>query len=212
MSDELQRLRQGVYRVLSAGFARPTNEFIGVAADSVEVLDRIGLYDYSYAPQVVDMLFEFADADQDDLARSYQILDTGDGGEVCLARESGWLGNSRTGETARLLAELRTTQESFGIAVPADRIDHASTELAAMASVCGRIAARDNGQTQLLLRRQADFARDHVLRWIPLLGRQLSEVARHVALRSLGAATVAFLEHERQHLPMLLDEMTGVRS
>ena len=72
--------------------------------------------------------------------------------------------------------------------------------------MCGQIAERLDGDWQTLCRRQADFARDHVLRWIPALGRQIEQLAPHPAFRSLGAATVAFLAHERQHLPMLLDD------
>lgn len=208
MSEESLRLRQGIYRVLSAGFAPPSPAFLEVAADATTVLEELGLYDYSYAPMVTDMLHEFGAADAEELSRSYeQLFETGIAGEVCHPRESIRLGNARTGETAVLLADLRTTQEGFGLTVPPDRIDHATTELTSLAALCGRAAdSTDDAELLALLGHQADFAHDHVLRWMPDLGRQVVESAPHPALRALGTATVAFLEHERQHLPILIAE------
>ena len=210
MSDASLRLRQGVYRILSAGFAPPNPAFLDVATDSITVFEELGVYDYSYAPAVIDMLHRFGAADLDELTHWHErLFETGIDGDVCLARESIRLGNPRTGDTARLLADLRTAQESFGITVPSDRIDHAATELASMAALCGH-AAETNGDDAIraAMQCQAEFAADHVLRWIPDLGREVTELAPHPALRSLGAATVAFLEHDRQLLPILLDQQS----
>ena len=103
MSEESLRLRPGIYRVLSAGFAPPSPAFLEVAADATTVLEELGLYDYSYGPMVADMLNEFGAADAEELSRSYeQLFETGIAGEVCHPRESIRLGNARTGETAVL--------------------------------------------------------------------------------------------------------------
>ncbi|HSH11248.1 MAG TPA: molecular chaperone TorD family protein [Ilumatobacter sp.] len=209
-TGELHRLRHGVYRVLGAGFAPPAADFLAVAPEAVNVLDELGLFDYAYAPHIADVLHEFADADPDELHRAYATLfETGGDGDVCMVRESAFRGDPRTGESARVLADAVAAQRNLGVEPPRENVDHASTELASMASACRRLAdvVDDRTLTIARLRAQDDFLRTHLLRWLPALGRQLDERSPHPAFAKLGAATVAVLTHERQHLPLLLQEL-----
>ena len=209
-TDELHRLRHGVYRVLSAGFAPPTAEFLSAAPGAVSVLDDLGLFDFAYAPQIADMLDEFADTDPDELRRTYVTLfEIGGDGEVCMVRESAFRGDPRTGDSARVLADAVAAQRSLGVEPPREDADHASTELASMASACRHLGDVVGDQTLTIarLRAQDEFLRAHLLRWLPALGRQLGECSPHPAFAKLGAATVAVLTHERQHLPLLLQDL-----
>ena len=214
MSDDLHRLRQGSYRLLAAGFDEVAEDFLAIAGDSLAELEGIGLFDYAFGPQLADALVCFAGSDPRELRAAHvELFEIGVRGEVCSLHESAHLGNPRTGETARILAGLCERYGRLGIpATPVgSRLDHLSTELGAMAALCSASVGCSEDQLAALLRHQAEFARDHVLRWAPGLARQLVEIAHHPAYSALGSAALAFLEHERQHLPMLVDLGTATR-
>jgi len=213
-SDELHRLRQGCYRLLAAGFEPVSDEFLAIAGDSLTVLDGIGLFDFAFGPHLAGALRRFAESDGSELRGAYvELFETGTRGEVFALRETAHLGDPRTGDTARILAELRECYERFGLeaTTPPGQLDHVSTELGVMAALCGATVGLGGRERDLavVLGRQTAFAREHVLRWVPRLGRRLVETAAHPTYAALGAATLAFLEHERQHLPILVGLEAG---
>lgn len=214
-TGDLHWLRHGVYRVLSAGFAPTCPDFLAAAPGAVGALDELGLFDFAYAPQVVDVLHEFATADPAELSRAYRALfEIGVNGDVCMVRESAFRGDARTGQSARILADAVAAQRSLGVEPRREDADHASTELMSMSSACRHLADEhvDRALTSVRLRAQDGFLRVHLLRWLPALGRQLGERSPHPAYRALGAATIAVLTHERQHLPVLVQELEETAS
>lgn len=208
MIQDAHRLRQGIYRLLSAGFGPVSTDFLAAADGSIDVLDGLGIFDYAYAPDVVTALGRFAEPDADELRIAYvELFEIGVDGVPCQLRESAHLGDSRTGEVALIQSELRHCYERYGVSFDADQpdqVDHVSTELGAMASLCAmtvdRVAGHGGDST---LGHQSDLLTEHVLCWVPQLTREMLAVECHPAYSALARATLGFLEHERQHLPIL---------
>lgn len=205
----VSRLRQGVYRLAGAGFAYPSDELIAAAAGTVKVLEPLGLFEFSFGPAVATAVETLAVADMDTLTAAYvSLFEAGVGGAACPAQESGHLGDARTGDVAKLQAELRQTYSSYGLTVGGvAAVDHISTEMHVMALLCAQeaechISGRPFAE---VVNNQANFLTAHVLRWVPGFATMVESAQRHPAYSALSAATRAFIIHERQLIPMLLD-------
>ena len=212
--ERLSRLRQGVYRLAGAGFAYPTDDLIAAAAGSASVLDGFGLFEFSFGPAVARAGEALAESDSIEIEAAYlSLFEAGVGGAACAAEESVHRADPRTGGTAEILAELTRAYSRYGLKVDAigsRSVDHISTEMSVMAMLCAQEAAchladRPFGR---VIRYEADFLGDHILRWVPSFARMVEESERHPAYSALAAAVRAFLSHERQLVPLIVEAST----
>ncbi len=213
--ENLSRLRQGVYRLAGAGFSHPTGELIAAAGGTLAVLEELGLFDYSFAPAVTEAVEALAVADADEVAVAYVALfDAGVAGAACPPHESAHLGNSRTGEVAEIQSDLKRSYLRYGLRTAvgsADMVDHVSTEMHVMAMLCAHEASRhgSNRPSDRAVRNQSEFLTGHVLRWVPRFTAKVRSTDRHAVYSALAGGLHAFLAHERQLLPLLVEAAEG---
>lgn len=208
--DGLSRLRQGVYRLLGAGTSHPTRELVAVAEATPLLLDELGLFDFSYAADLVDACGLIAQSDFELLAIEYVTLfEAGVTGIAYPAFESAYRADARTGQTAELVAEVRRTVLRYGLTLDEakrDMIDHIGTELEIMAMLCRRESQRrrEGKPTIKALMQQDEFLREHLLSWAPGYAMSVGRVEGHPVYSAIAKALAAFLEDERQLVPLLL--------
>ncbi|NND73789.1 MAG: hypothetical protein HKN44_02180 [Ilumatobacter sp.] len=208
--QRLARLREGIYRFVSAGFSYPTTELLEVAAGTVPVLDDLGLFDYAFALPVVEAAQTLADTDLDDLRVAHAALfEAGVGGAACSPHATTYLADPRTGGVARMQSELRAAYRRLGFGDdlgPGDMVDHVATEIEALARLCAaEVRTRDDGGDPAhALYQQLDFLVIHLAPWIPVFTRQVAAVDRDRAYSALATALHAFVEHDRELLRALL--------
>ena len=207
--EQAARLRQGVYRFLSLGFAYPTSELIETASGALDVLDGQGLFNFAFALDVAEAIDAVALASLDELEVSYiALFEAGVGGAVCSPHESAHRADPRLGEVAELQAEIRRTYLRFGLSlhgISRDMVDHIAVELDVMALLCRREAEGWGGDPSRAIRHQRELLDEHLLRWAPSLAGRVGRAQGHPAYTSLGLALDSFLNHERQWVPKLLE-------
>lgn len=201
---ELARLRQGVYRVLGAGFAVPGPADHQVIA-TIPVLSDLGLFDYAFALPLVNYVEARSEADASELTAAYMAMfEVGVGGAVCPPTESAWLADSRSGEVAVVHGALRRAYFRFGLD-PGGPVDHVATEFEVMAALCGEEADRigSSRAAGLIQGFQREMLNDHMGRWIPTFVVCIQRVDRHPVYNELARAVHAFLEHDRELLALV---------
>lgn len=183
---------------------------MAVAEATPVVLDEFGLFDFSYAGELVEACELIAGSDFDNLAVEYVALfEAGVSGVACPAHESAYRADPRTGQVAELVADLRRTVLRYGLALDEakrDMIDHIGTELKIMAQLCRRESDNRDRRRPLegALGQQDEFLREHLLLWAPAYAERVRQAERHPVYSTIANALVAFLEDERQLVPLLL--------
>ncbi len=211
------RLRQGVYRLLALGFSYPSPRLVETAAGAPAALDAYGLFDFSFSLDVVEASAEVARSSLEELEVAYiALFEAGLGGTACSLFESDHLADPRLGQVAEVRSAVRRTLLRFGLTLEGtlpDMVDHLSTELDAMALLCSREVTdwETSGRPGRSLSHQRELFEDHLGRWAPSLARQVRDAARHPAYTALAAALAAFVEHERQWLPRLVETAEALR-
>ena len=200
--EKLRMLREGIYRFTGLGFSYPTAELIDTAAATVPILDDLGLFDYAFALPVSEAVEALVGADLGELERAYSALfAAGVSGPACSPHHTTYVASARTGEVARVQAELRSTYRRFGIGdaiSDGDSVDHVATELEAMARLCGDGSA---------VGRQHEFFTTYLEPWIPQFSNRVREIDRHRCYTALATSLHAFVEHERDLIPLLLSSV-----
>jgi TorA maturation chaperone TorD len=205
----LPRLREGVYRFLGVGFSYPTAELLEASAATVSILDDLGLFDYAFANPVADAARALAEAELIDLQDAHTAMfGAGVAGPACSPHLTSYLADSRTGEVARVQASLRSTYRRFGFGdaiSDGDNLDHIATVMEVMARLCADdIGWRANDRhLSAALSRQSDFFSRYLASWAPEFSDRVREIDRHPAYTALATAAHAFIEHERDLLPLL---------
>lgn len=207
--DQTARLRQGVYRFLSLGFSYPSRELIETASGALPALDDRGLFEFSYALDLAEAIDAAASARLEELEVAYiALFEAGVGSIACSPHESTYLADPRLGQVAEIQSEIRRTYLRFGLSlegVSPDMVDHITVQLDVMALLCRREAeawTRDPGRP---MRHQWELLDGHLLRWAPAFSERVVATGRHSAYTSLGRALDAFLRHERQWVPRVLE-------
>ncbi len=209
--EQLSRLRGGVYRLLGAGFSYPTSEMISAAGGATGVLADMGLFDFSFAPDLAAAADQLSSSELGELSIAYVALfEAGVTGAVCSPYESAFRSDPRTGGVASLHSQLKRSILRFGLKLEAgssDAVDHVATEMHVMTMLCRREAEmRAEGKpTETVLAHQGEFLDHHVLAWVPSLAERVHQIDRHSAYTALGAATRSFLAHEKQLVPLLAE-------
>lgn len=207
--QDLSRLRQGVYRLTSAGLSYPTPELMTTAAGALPVFDGLGLFDYAFAPDLADATVALGESDIEELSIAYvSLFEAGVGGATCPPYEAAHRVNSRTGGVAELQSQLKRSILGYGLKLDdrfGDMVDHVATELNIMAMLCRRESERRTaGRSPAnVIANQTEFLRNHILTWIPMLAGMVHAAERHPAYTALAAALRSFLAHERQVVPLL---------
>jgi len=207
--EQTSRLRQGVYRLLGAGFASPAEEVHDAAVEALDIFDALGLYDFSFALDVADAVTALAGSRPVDLEAAHVALfATGVHGVLCSPHESTHLGNPRMGDVARIRSELRLVYDRYGLPVDdgePDMVDHVATELRAMSLLCGSEADHRAAGRPIVepVARQTEFASSHLFCWVPSFASQVIEAREHSVYSSLASGLVSLLDHERQWLAVL---------
>lgn len=207
--DQAARLRQGIYRLFALGFSYPNPELIETASGALAALDDQGLFEFSFALDVAEAIDTVASAKLEELEVSYiALFEAGVGGAACSPHESAHRADPRLGEVAEIQSEIRRTYLRLGLSVEGmspDMVDHITVELDVMALLCQREAeawTRDPGRA---IRHQLELLEDHLLRWAPDFAARLVSASHHPAYTSLAVALDAFLGHDRQWVPRLLE-------
>lgn len=204
------RLRQGVYRLLGAGVSRPTPDLLATATAAPSLFDEMGLFDFSYAGDLVDACEALGGADLEALSIAYATMfETGVAGAAGPPHESAFRADPRTGQVAAIVAELKRTVLRFGLQLEdagGDMVDHIGTELEVMALLCGRETRRRAASQPVdrVLAQQREFLEEHVLAWAPAYAQRVIDSRGHVAYTAVASALVSFLADERQLVPSLL--------
>ena len=213
--ESLSRLRQGVYRLLGAGFTYPTTEMLSAAGAALPIFDELKVFDYAFAPDVAQAAVALAASELDDLGVAYvSLFEAGVGGVACSPHESAHRSNARTGEVPALQSELKRAILSFGLRLDDssnDMVDHVATELHVMTMLCRREAELHSTSASFgrVVSGQLEFLNSHMLQWVPGFARLVQAKQRHPAYTALAGAVSAFLAHERQLVPMLVTEAEG---
>lgn len=215
--EDLSRLRQGVYRLLGAGLSRPTADLLETAVAAPALLDEMGLFDFSYAGDLIEACEALGEADLEGLSISYATMfETGVAGAAGPPHESAFRADARTGQVAEVVAELKRTVLRFGLQLEeahGDMVDHIGTELEIMAALCRREGERRSQDRSVdrVLAQQWEFLEDHLLAWAPAYAQRVTESEGDAAYISVASALVAFLADERQLVPLLLATEESVR-
>ncbi len=208
--ERLARLRQGIYRLAAAGFARPRSDLGDLGVSSIEVLVGLDLFDYPFGPAWEEVARTLEAADPSQLASAHvELFDRGVGPDACPPFESAHRSEGRPGAEAALYAQLRRDYQTFGLqpATTAITPDHITVELEAMSWLC-RIERqqREAGRSvAMTLARQQAFLRDHLVSWIPSFASQLRRADRHPFYSALAAALHAFTTHDHDLVGRLLE-------
>lgn len=209
----LALLREGIYRFVGVGFSAPTAQLVGAAASTVPLLDDLGLFDYAFALPVVEAVDALAKSELSELDGAYAALfGAGVAGPACSPHVTTYLADSRTGGVARMQAGLRATYRRFGFddsICDGDMVDHIATEMEVMARLCSdeaRLRA-DDDDVATVLYQQREFFTAYLSPWITAFSKNIREVDRLHAYTALATALHAFVEHERDLLPLIATEV-----
>lgn len=207
--ERLARLREGVYRFTGVGFSYPTADVIDAAAATVPILDDLGLFDFAFALPVVEAANSLAESDLGELEGAYSALfDAGVAGAACSPHLTTYVADPRTGEVAKVQADLRATHRRLGIdnrISDADMVDHVATQLEVMARLCAeevRLWVRGKDSTTQLSR-QHEYLTEYLWPWIPEFTARVATIDRHRAYTTLATSLHAFVEHERDLIAQL---------
>jgi TorA maturation chaperone TorD len=210
---ELARLRQGCYRVLSAGYGRPSAERVEQIGAGMAALAAMGLDSFAYSRP----LWAWVEALQGTpvaLLATEQVRLFGSGADGALVApiESQYLGVNLQGDPARHAARIEDIMRRAGVALRTDDRppDHLLVELELASALCGseasERAAGGDGSRWLEMQRELI---DVMARWIHRFASEVADRDNCGALAALAAATEAFVIHESDMLRLLLVETGG---
>ncbi|MEK7252447.1 MAG: molecular chaperone TorD family protein [Actinomycetota bacterium] len=198
---DVAHLRQGCFRLLSRGFARPGTHDREAFEQAGTVLDTLGLDAFAFAPAVWGWLDRFALANEAALESEYvRLFESGTDGALCSPMESQHLGSVRAGDAATIAARVESALRRYGVVVDDGRApDHVGWQLELGARLCASEQAcgesgDEAGVTAAL--HELEELTATLGRWVPRLHRSLVRHDRTGVYGSLSGAAVAFLIHE----------------
>jgi len=210
---ELARLRQGCYRVLSAGYGRPSVTRVEQIGAGVAALAAMGLDSFAYAPSVWAWVTALQGTPIGMVATEHvRLFGSGVDGALVAPVESQRLGVNLHGDPARYAARIEDVMRRAGVELRNDDKppDHLLVELELASALCGAEAAdrAAGGDGSRWLEMQRELI-DVMTRWIPGFASEVADRDTCGALAALAAATEAFVIHESDMLRLLLAETRG---
>lgn len=206
---DLARIRQGCYRVLAAGYRRPSAERTEHIGAGLAVLEDMGLGAFSFAQllRVWDQALAGA-APGAAASEHVRLFGSGMDGALCPPIEAQHLGENLVGDPARHAGRIESLMRRSGFAARDDDRppDHLVVELELASALCGAEAeARAQGDTGgRWLAWQKELVVVLAL-WVPGFAASVVERDRSGVYSSLAEATAAFVIHEHDLVRMLLE-------
>lgn len=205
---DLARIRQGVFRLLAAGFGRPSLGTTSDVAAGMAALEQMGVGDFAFFPTLSTWVDRLVAADIDLVASEHvRLFGAGVDGAICPPIESQHLGANLHGDPARYASRIEHLMRRAGFSARHDSLppDHLVVELELTSAFCGAEAdARTRGDSGLQwLHSEAELLA--VLRaWIGGFAGAVAGRDRSGVLGALATATVACVEHEHDIVQMLI--------
>lgn len=197
------RLRQGFYRLYAAAFLEPGDERLRHLTAGAAYLDDWEVEAFAFAPSWRSAYSTLIDPPPlADLRSTHlSLFLVAPQGPACPPLES--FHTSAPGRNALVVSELERAYRRLGVQVssdPAVTADHVSTELEAMAYLCGREAsAREDDNVPLLdevLRAGAEFLNEHLARWLPRFADRVARADSTGFYGAIAGAADAFVRHD----------------
>jgi len=204
---EAARLRQGLYRFFAATLLPPSSERLEMLAESVLLLNTLGIEEYAFAPawnRVVQLMA--APPDLSELDTEYvRMFESGVDSALCPPNESFYTTSARTGGTATALSELSRLYRELGLTaggVQSIQPDHVSTELEVMSALCAQEAdlaerAEHHFAGEVLNHEQA-FLTAHLAGWFPMFAERVSAASPPFFYEATVVAADAFVRHDTE--------------
>ena len=206
--SDLARLRQGCYRVLAAGFGRPSPEVAEQVDAGFSVLEEMGVSAFSFARDLWEWQEALKAADPAVLAAEYvRLFGSGIDGALCPPVESQHLGANLQGDPARHAGRIEDLMRRSGFnARTEDRPpDHLAVELELASALCGSEASdRSAGGTGLQWLQWQQELVAVLAMWVPGLADTVGAGDRSGVLAALTKATTAFVVHEHDLVRLLM--------
>ncbi len=125
---EVARIRQGTYRLLAAGFGRPSSQLTESVAVGAEALAELDVAGFAFIDPVFGWVGRLVEADASALAAEHvRLFGAGMDGALCSLVESQRLGSNLHGDPARYSARIedlvvRSGLERVGTVLPPDHL------------------------------------------------------------------------------------------
>ncbi|MEX1207476.1 MAG: molecular chaperone TorD family protein [Acidimicrobiia bacterium] len=210
---ELARLRQGCYRVLSAGYGPPSAERVGQIGAGVALLADMGLDAFAHAPVLRAWVGVLERTPLDLVATEHvRLFGSGIDGALIPPVESQHLGENLQGDPARHAARIEDLMRRAGVELRNDDKppDHLLVELELASALCG--AEASDRAAGVDVSRWLEMQRELIVvmaRWISGFASKVADRDACGALAALAAATEAFVIHESDMLRLLPAETGG---
>lgn len=212
---ELTRLRQGCYRILSAGYGRPSVERVAQIGAGMTALAEMGLDGQAYAPWLWSWVDALEAAPIGRVATEHvRLFGSGVDGALVPPIAAQHLGINLQGDPARHAARIDDVMRRAGMELRNEDLppDHVLVELELISALCAAEAsdraAGGDGSRWLGMQRELV---EVMVQWIPGFASRVAERDTCGALAALGAATEAFVVHDSDLVRLLLAESAVAR-
>ena len=198
------RLRQGLYRFFGGALLPPEGDRVESLLAAAAYLDDLGIEAFAFAGPWNAMLDAFeALPSSDELSTEYiRLFASGMDGELCPPTESFYRSAADGGGMATAVALVQRDYAEMGLSVvgTSQPPDHGTSQLEAMAGLCGRElaawTAEKPDRVLLLLDAEQSFLRRHLAAWFPAFHARVEQSSRLPLYAATVGATHAFLVHE----------------
>ncbi len=219
---DVARFRAAAYRVLAALFLDPNERrlaWLSGVPDALEPFDdTLATLAFQASWRRLIAILQAPEAlDLDALGCEHvRLFSIGPGGTPCFPYESHQLGLSGE-EAGWLVARLEVTYAAAGLHlgdVVGQRPDHVAVQLEFMAFLCAAEADEWERPARAAaveaLAHGRSFLRLHLGHWFSGFARDVEERSVEPLYRAAAGAACAFIEHDRDLVEALVDELQGV--
>ncbi len=218
---ELAQLRQAVYRFLAALFLYPQRERVAQLIEATQVLhteEAFAVFPF-FLPwrRLLHRLRGEELLQTVELEEEYtRLFMTGPAGPLCSPYASSYLDPDRMA-VGRIPAQLEQEYAAAGLMLSPslhELPDHVSVELEYMAFLCRQEREAWEGtvweEGVKILERERTFLERHLGRWFPAFARNLKGCDKGGLYGAAAEAAEAFILHDLDLLPLLLETLEGV--
>jgi len=203
-AEERALARASIYRLLGIAFSYPAAETVSELHHAGEVaVVGADLISEPVAEAVAGVLQVVRDLSQPELEASYQRTFTLSYSEDCPLHETAFSARHIFQQTQQQ-ADIAGFYRAFGVDSQAERSDHLALELEFLYLLALKEATarerRERGNTTVCRSAQRSFMKDHVARWVPLIGKRIAVVGSGGFYSSAARLLVAFISWEERFL------------
>lgn len=208
---DLARIRQGSFRLLAAGYGRPSLASNAQIESGLVALDALGFGSFSFAGGFWDWGAALRSAELGGVSAEFvRLFGSGLDGAICSPVESQQLGSNLQGDPARHAGRIEDLMRRSGFSLSDDDRppDHLVVELELASALCGSEAAArargESGEQELELQQEIVVV---LAMWLPEFARRVIQQDQSGVFGRLAAATDAFVQHEIDLVRLLLDSV-----